>query len=153
MDKYCICFCRVSTIQQDLSQQTEAIRAEARRMGYEDSSQIVIEYKESGISLSANEREGITALREAIENNPNIDCVICWELSRIGRRADVIYSIRDFFIQNHIQWIVMTPYMRLLDENGKMIAHAWLRCGKMYVTGGNGAEYAMVDKFRVGIGE
>ncbi|MCA5963741.1 lasso peptide biosynthesis B2 protein [Blautia sp. RD014234] len=23
-----------------------------------------------------------------------------------------------------------------LDENGKMIAHAWLRCGKMYVTGG-----------------
>lgn len=35
-----------------------------------------------------------------------------------------------------------------LDENGKMIAHAWLRCGKMYVTGGNGKEYAMVDKFR-----
>ena len=120
MDKYCICFCRVSTIQQDLSQQTESIRSEARKMGYPDSNQIVIEYKESGISLSANEREGITALKEAIEKNPNIDCVICWELSRIGRRADVIYSIRDFFISNHIQWIVMTPYMRLLDENGKM---------------------------------
>ncbi len=36
-----------------------------------------------------------------------------------------------------------------LDENGNMIAHAWLRCGKMYVTGGDGKEYAMVDKFRV----
>jgi len=36
-----------------------------------------------------------------------------------------------------------------LDENGKMIAHAWLRCGKMYVTGGNGDGYAIVDKFRV----
>ena len=32
-------------------------------------------------------------------------------------------------------------------EDGKMVAHAWLRCGEMYVTGGNGAEYAMVDKF------
>ena len=50
--------------------------------------------------------------------------------------------------------IASTMYLGCgLDENGKMIAHAWLRCGKMYVTGGNGAEYAMVDKFRVGIGE
>ncbi len=37
-----------------------------------------------------------------------------------------------------------------LDENGKMIAHAWLRCGKMYVTGGDGRDYAIVDKFRAG---
>ena len=37
-----------------------------------------------------------------------------------------------------------------LNENGKMIAHAWLRCGKMYVTGGDGRDYAIVDKFRAG---
>lgn len=50
--------------------------------------------------------------------------------------------------------IASTMYLGCgLDENGKMIAHAWLRYGKMYVTGGNGAEYAMVDKFRVGIVE
>ena len=37
-----------------------------------------------------------------------------------------------------------------MDENKKMIAHAWIRVGKMYVTGGNGAAdgYAVVDKFR-----
>lgn len=33
------------------------------------------------------------------------------------------------------------------DEKGRMIAHAWLRCGKLYVTGGNGADYAVVAKF------
>lgn len=33
------------------------------------------------------------------------------------------------------------------DENQKMIAHAWLRCGEMYLTGGNGSEYATVAKF------
>jgi Ca2+-dependent lipid-binding protein len=34
------------------------------------------------------------------------------------------------------------------DENGQMIAHAWIRCGQMYVTGGDGHQYAIVDKFR-----
>ena len=120
MSKYCVCFCRVSTIQQDLSQQTEAIRNEARKMGYSNQYQIVIEYKESGISLSSTEREGISALKAEIEKNPDIDCVICWELSRIGRRADVIYDIRDFLVKHGIQWIVITPYMKLLDENGKI---------------------------------
>lgn len=33
------------------------------------------------------------------------------------------------------------------DEEGKMVAHAWLRCGEYFVTGGNGAGYAMVAKF------
>jgi hypothetical protein len=42
-----------------------------------------------------------------------------------------------------------TMYLGCKLEDGKMVAHAWLRCGEMYVTGGNGAEagYAIVDKF------
>lgn len=120
MDKYCICFCRVSTQQQDLVQQTNSIMLEAERMGYNKDHQIIIEYKESGISLSSNERAGIDKLKDTVINNPNIDCVICWELSRIGRRADVIYNIRDFFLEHKIQWVVMNPYMRLLENDGRM---------------------------------
>ena len=37
-------------------------------------------------------------------------------------------------------------FMRRLEEE-KMVAHAWLRCGEMYVTGGNGEGYAIVSKF------
>ena len=59
MGKYCICFCRVSTQQQDLIQQTNSIISEADRMGYDKDHQIIIEYKESGIQLSSNERAGI----------------------------------------------------------------------------------------------
>lgn len=120
MGKYCICFCRVSTQQQDLVQQTNAIVAEAIKMGYDKDHQILIEYKESGISLSVNERAGIDKLKDSINTNPDIDCVICWELSRIGRRADVIYDIRDFFLEHKVQWVVMNPYMRLLENDGKM---------------------------------
>lgn len=40
-----------------------------------------------------------------------------------------------------------TLYLGCAMKENKMVAHAWLRCGKMYVTGGSGEEYAMVDKF------
>lgn len=42
-----------------------------------------------------------------------------------------------------------TMYLGCKMDEGKMVAHAWLRCGRMYVTGGNGAAdgYAVVDKF------
>lgn len=43
--------------------------------------------------------------------------------------------------------IPSTLYLGCGLKDGKMVAHAWLRCGRMYVTGGNGAEYAIVDKF------
>lgn len=40
-----------------------------------------------------------------------------------------------------------TMYLGCRVEDGKMVAHAWLRCGRMYVTGGNGEGYAVVDRF------
>lgn len=40
-----------------------------------------------------------------------------------------------------------TLYLGCGKENDKMVAHAWLRCGEMYVTGGNGEGYAVVDCF------
>ncbi len=40
-----------------------------------------------------------------------------------------------------------TMYLGCGIKDGKMVAHAWLRCGRMYVTGGDGKEYSIVDKF------
>lgn len=45
--------------------------------------------------------------------------------------------------------ISSTLYLGCATEGGKMIAHAWLRCGGMFVSGGNGNGYAVVDKFCV----
>lgn len=42
-----------------------------------------------------------------------------------------------------------TLYLGVGKENEKMIAHAWLRCGRMYVTGGDGSNYAIVAKYKV----
>lgn len=45
--------------------------------------------------------------------------------------------------------ISSTLYLGCGYQDGKMVAHAWLRCGRMYVTGGDGSEYSVVDKFCV----
>lgn len=44
--------------------------------------------------------------------------------------------------------IPTTMYLGVGKENEKMIAHAWIRCGRMYVTGGDGSGYAIVAKYR-----
>ncbi|MBQ5849710.1 MAG: lasso peptide biosynthesis B2 protein [Lachnospiraceae bacterium] len=44
--------------------------------------------------------------------------------------------------------ICSTLYMGVGKENGNMVAHAWLRCGQLFVTGGNGEGYATVAKFK-----
>lgn len=125
----CICFSRVSTKRQDLDQQTSAIIDEAKKLGYGDESIIMVEFKESGISLKEEERQGIEKIRELISKDPDIDCIVCWELSRIARRADIIYSMRDFFVEHHVRWISLTPYMELIDSTGKQTQMASLMLG------------------------
>ena len=46
--------------------------------------------------------------------------------------------------------IESTMYLGCKELNGKMVAHAWIRVGRMYVTGGNGAAdgYGVVAKFK-----
>ncbi|MCR8746859.1 lasso peptide biosynthesis B2 protein [Romboutsia lituseburensis] len=43
--------------------------------------------------------------------------------------------------------ISTTIYLGVNKENQNMIAHAWIRCGQMFVTGGDGSGYATVAKF------
>lgn len=43
--------------------------------------------------------------------------------------------------------IESTLYMGVKHEDGVMKAHAWLKCGGLYVTGGTGEEFAQVAKF------
>lgn len=46
------------------------------------------------------------------------------------------------------QKIASTLYLGVGREDGEMVAHAWLRTGNFYLTGGNGERYAVVAKFR-----
>ena len=76
-------------------------------MGYDENHQIIIETIESAIKLSEEERLGIQIMKHYIETDPTIDCVICWEPSRLARRPDVLYSIRDYLLLKKYSYIYL----------------------------------------------
>ena len=110
---------RVSTEQQTLNSQTEAIKKEASKEGFKDDELIIIEDKESATKLSEEDRHGLNRMKEEIEADSSITHVFVYEPSRISRRQAVLFSIRDYLIENKIQLICCNPYFRLL-EDGKM---------------------------------
>jgi len=121
----CILFSRVSTEHQTIESQTQVLHDEAIKLGYRESDLILIEQKESAIKLDEEERIGLNMLKDKIYSDDSIDCVICYEVSRISRKPKVLFSIRDFLIDRQIQLIVIKPYMRML-ENGTLSESASL---------------------------
>lgn len=47
----------------------------------------------------------------------------------------------------HKKKLKTTLYLGVNKENNELIAHAWIRCGSFYVTGGDGENYGVVAKF------
>ena len=112
---------RVSTIGQDLSQQTDEVLKECHKDGYSDDDIIIIEQKESAVKLDEEHRLSLHELKSTIIQNPGeIGCVYVYEISRIGRRAEVNYSIRNFLQEHRVQLVILKPYIKLFDDNFKI---------------------------------
>lgn len=126
--KKCILFSRVSTLGQDVIQQTEELFKTAHAHGYADEDIILIENKESAVKLSFEEREGITQLISTIENE-DVDRMIVYEISRVARRPDVFYKVRDILIEHKVQLQVLNPAMEMFDKDGKLDENSNLLIG------------------------
>lgn len=50
-----------------------------------------------------------------------IKCVYAYELSRIGRRPEVNYNIRNFLQEHRVQLIILSPYMKVFDDDFNII--------------------------------
>ena len=66
---------RVSTLQQDLKQQTEEILREVYKDGFKEEEVILIEDKESEIKLSEEECRGLNKLKDYIRTDKSISAV------------------------------------------------------------------------------
>lgn len=115
--KKIIILARISTAPQDIESQTKDLIKEAERLGYSKDRQIVIETVESAIKLSEEERLGLRKMKHYIETDKDVDCVICWEPSRLARQQKILYSIRDYLIEHKIQLYILNPYVRLLTDD------------------------------------
>lgn len=115
MGKKCICLVRVSTLAQDIEQQTQVVKNEAVKDGYSEI--YLIEDHESAVKLSEEERNGLNKMKHYIEHDSEIDCVYVYEISRISRQAQMVFSIRDYLLNRKIQLIVLRPYFRMLNDD------------------------------------
>ena len=111
-----IALIRVSTDSQDLKQQSEVVINEMIRDGYTNDNIILIEDKESGVLLSEEERQGLTKMKSYIESDNEINAVYVFELSRLSRKPEVLYSIRNYLVEHKIQLVVLKPSIKLFIE-------------------------------------
>lgn len=76
----------------------------------------VIEYKESGVKLSEEERLGITELKHLVDT-VGVNCIYVSELSRVARTEKVLWSFVEYLQQNKIQLKCKNPEFCLLNED------------------------------------
>ena len=75
----------------------------------------VIEYKESGVKLSEEERLGIAELKSIVASE-GVDTIYTSELSRVARTEKVLWSFIEYLQENKIQLKCKNPEFTLLDE-------------------------------------
>ncbi|WP_270942321.1 lasso peptide biosynthesis B2 protein [Romboutsia lituseburensis] len=94
-------------------------------------------------------------------NTESVDDVVLDDYKKAKIVRDVVVTISKFTpweslclvqamtVQRMLKkrGISTTIYLGVNKENKNMVAHAWIRCGKMFVTGGDGSGYATVAKF------
>ncbi len=119
-NKKAIIFARVSTEAQDYTEQVNRMTAVAMADGYSKSNLVVISNKESAIKLAEDEREGLRQLQSAITADSSINAVYVFEISRLGRRMDVISSVVQWLTDSHIQLVCDTPNVRLFERDGSI---------------------------------
>lgn len=111
-----ILFVRVSTLQQHLESQEDALRRAAIADGYSEDDIIVIGKKESAIKLDEEEREGLIELKNILAKE-SIDCIYIFELSRLSRRPMILYSLREQLLQARVQLKCLKPQFTLLTPD------------------------------------
>ena len=119
-NKKAVIFARVSTEAQDYTEQVNRMTAVAMVDGYKKDNLIVISNKESAIKLAEDEREGLQQLQQAIAADSSINAVYVFEISRLGRRMDVISSVVQWLTDSHIQLVCDTPNVRLFERDGSV---------------------------------
>lgn len=98
-------------------------------------------------------QEGVETPREPLEGQALRDAA--WISNRVTRVARRTPWQSKCFVQALVaQWLLRarglasTLYLGVgKDDSEAMIAHAWIRCGEHFITGGSGEGYATVARF------
>lgn len=117
--KKVICFCRVSTTQQDLEAQRAEVVKQILKDNFKGNEILFVEGKESAIKLDEEERVTLQELKKAISENPSIKDVYIFAVDRLARKVGVVISIVEKMSKDGINLHFLNPYPMQTLRNGK----------------------------------
>ncbi len=109
-----VIFSRVSTLVQDYKRQTDELLEYASKMGY--SVEKVFEEKISGAKKN-EERKVLMAMMSYIKSN-QIEKVLTWELSRIGRNAVHVLQVIEMLNEAKVSLYIKNYNLETLNPDG-----------------------------------
>lgn len=107
--KQILALLRVSTLQQDLDAQRQAVTRAIVHDGYSVDDIEYVEKKESAIKLKEEEREGLNEMKELLEQYPSIKAVYVFAVDRLARKVSVVISIKDYLLERGINLVFLNP--------------------------------------------
>ena len=109
-----VIFSRVSTLVQDYTRQTNELMEYAEKMGY--TVEKVFEEKISGAKKN-EERKELMAMMTYIKSN-QIEKVLTWELSRIGRNAVQVLQVIEMLNEAKVSLYIKNYNLETLNPDG-----------------------------------
>jgi DNA invertase Pin-like site-specific DNA recombinase len=109
-----VIFSRVSTLAQDYQRQTDELLEYASKMGY--SVERIFEEKISGAKKN-EERKELMAMMAYIKSN-QIEKVLTWDLSRIGRNAVQVLQVVEMLNEAKVSLFIKNYNLETLNQDG-----------------------------------
>lgn len=116
MEVRVVIFSRVSTMAQDYQRQTDELLEYASKMGY--SVERIFEEKISGAKKN-EERKELMAMMAYIKSN-QIEKVLTWELSRIGRNAVQVLQTIELLNEAKVSLYIKNYNLETLNPDGSV---------------------------------
>lgn len=110
VDKKCICFVRVSTKGQDLTDQRKTVFEAATRDGYKENEIVVVEGKESAIKLDEEQRETLNEMKRLVEDYPTIESIYFFAVDRLARRISIVLSVKEWADERLLNLVFLNPH-------------------------------------------
>lgn len=121
MEKKCVLWCRVSTLQQEFERQKKELIEMATKDGFEEKNQIIIgSAGASAIKMNELYLKEVDELIKTINSDNNVTTIYLWELSRLARNEKKFHEIKENLEKRKIQLIVKKPSLQLLNEDGSV---------------------------------
>ena len=115
--KKCVLLVRVSTEKQSFDEQERELYQMALSDGFTDDNIVSIAMVESATIKSEEERKGLTQMKHEIEKG-DVSCVYVWEVSRISRRKDVLFSILHYLVERKVNLKIKSSSITYLKDDG-----------------------------------